>query len=203
MLFPSVLSDSVDDYLTFPEGFRIGAGGASYQYEGGWNASGNHRTKNAIEYISDISYNHNNYQLELCFALKHMQTYCWYTNHLHLNFADKGENTWDRFTHTMPWRIKDRSNGDIACDSYHKYKDDVRWAKEIGVSWLFDDTPCLYNRSSCLLVVWIDWITLHSSITTVSRWAGPGSCRLDTPIKSAKMVYVTTKAWSTSFSITA
>ncbi|XP_046486759.1 myrosinase 1-like [Neodiprion pinetum] len=74
-----------DDYLTFPEGFRIGAAGASYQIEGGWNAS------------------------------------------------DKGHSVWDNFTHREPWRIVDNSNGDIACDSYHKYKEDVKWLKEIGL----------------------------------------------------------------------
>ncbi|KAF2902683.1 hypothetical protein ILUMI_03504, partial [Ignelater luminosus] len=44
----------------------------------------------------------------------------------------KGENIWDRFTHQLSEKILDGSNGDIACDSYHKYKEDVALLKEMG-----------------------------------------------------------------------
>jgi beta-glucosidase len=36
----------------------------------------------------------------------------------------KGESIWDRFAHT-PGRIKDGEAGDRACDSYHRFRDDV------------------------------------------------------------------------------
>ncbi|XP_017770833.1 PREDICTED: myrosinase 1-like isoform X2 [Nicrophorus vespilloides] len=51
------------------------------------------------------------------------------------NLNGKGENVWDRYTHTHPEKIVDGSTGDIACDSYHKYKEDVALCKELGVDF--------------------------------------------------------------------
>ncbi len=44
----------------------------------------------------------------------------------------KGENIWDRFTH-IPGNIADGTNGDVACDFYHRYEEDIRLAKEFGI----------------------------------------------------------------------
>lgn len=41
---------------------------------------------------------------------------------------------WDRMLHNRPELVKDKSNGDVACDSFHLYKEDVKLVKEIGVS---------------------------------------------------------------------
>ncbi|KAG8289658.1 hypothetical protein J6590_099995 [Homalodisca vitripennis] len=48
------------------------------------------------------------------------------------NADDKGENIWDHLTHTQPDKIKNRDNGDVACDSYNKYREDVQLIKDIG-----------------------------------------------------------------------
>uniref|UniRef100_A0A7N0ZUR4 Beta-glucosidase n=1 Tax=Kalanchoe fedtschenkoi TaxID=63787 RepID=A0A7N0ZUR4_KALFE len=45
----------------------------------------------------------------------------------------KGPSIWDTYTHKHPGRIRDGSNGDVAIDSYHKYKEDVRIMKRMGV----------------------------------------------------------------------
>jgi hypothetical protein len=47
----------------------------------------------------------------------------------------KGENIWDYFTHTYPDRIANGENGDVACDSYHKYLEDVDLLKNLGANF--------------------------------------------------------------------
>ncbi|KAG6416793.1 hypothetical protein SASPL_124231 [Salvia splendens] len=44
----------------------------------------------------------------------------------------KGSSMWDHFTHTYPDKILDGSNGDVAVDSYHQYKEDVKLLKNMG-----------------------------------------------------------------------
>jgi beta-glucosidase len=48
------------------------------------------------------------------------------------NEDGKGESIWDRFAHT-PGKIRNGENGDVACDFYHRYKDDVALMKELGL----------------------------------------------------------------------
>jgi beta-glucosidase len=48
------------------------------------------------------------------------------------NEDGKGESIWDRFAHT-PGRIRDGSTGDVACDHYHRWRDDVALIKELGL----------------------------------------------------------------------
>ncbi|XP_046623554.1 myrosinase 1-like isoform X1 [Neodiprion virginianus] len=51
------------------------------------------------------------------------------------NISNKGESVWDNFVHNRPWKIKDQSNGDTASNSYHKYKDDVKMVKRLGLDY--------------------------------------------------------------------
>lgn len=44
----------------------------------------------------------------------------------------KGEGIWDRFSHT-PGRIWDGTTGDVACDFYHRYEEDIELAARMGI----------------------------------------------------------------------
>ncbi len=45
----------------------------------------------------------------------------------------KGESIWDRFSHT-PDKIKNADHGDIACDHYHRWEEDLHLLKDLGVN---------------------------------------------------------------------
>jgi len=44
----------------------------------------------------------------------------------------KGESIWDRFSHT-PGKIANGDTGDIACDHYHRWREDMALMKELGL----------------------------------------------------------------------
>lgn len=48
------------------------------------------------------------------------------------NEDGKGESIWDRFSHT-PGNIVDGDTGDVACDHYHRWAEDIRLMREIGL----------------------------------------------------------------------
>jgi len=44
----------------------------------------------------------------------------------------RGESIWDRFSHT-PGKVLNGDTGDVACDHYNRYKEDVQLMKELGL----------------------------------------------------------------------
>jgi beta-glucosidase len=44
----------------------------------------------------------------------------------------RGESIWDRFAHT-PGRIRNDDNGNVACDSYHRYAEDIALLRELNL----------------------------------------------------------------------
>ncbi|KAI4345750.1 hypothetical protein L6164_012848 [Bauhinia variegata] len=46
--------------------------------------------------------------------------------------TNRGYSAWDHFTHEHPGKIKDGSNGDVACNSYELYKEDIKILKDMN-----------------------------------------------------------------------
>jgi beta-glucosidase len=44
----------------------------------------------------------------------------------------KGESIWDRFSHTSG-KVKNGDTGDVACDSYHRFPEDIALLREMGL----------------------------------------------------------------------
>nr|CAD7448184.1 unnamed protein product [Timema bartmani] len=110
---------------SFPEDFLFGAATAAYQVEGAWNESGKifqpklgHSCKGQkletyqVEVMKVVRYS-NQHQVILVRVRNWKHIRC------------KGESIWDRLAHQHPeWMPS--GNGDVADDSYHKYKEDVQ-----------------------------------------------------------------------------
>ncbi|CDP15636.1 unnamed protein product [Coffea canephora] len=45
----------------------------------------------------------------------------------------RGPSIWDKFTEQRPDKVVDGSNGNVAIDQYHRYKEDVQMMKKIGL----------------------------------------------------------------------
>src|SRR5579859_6284232 len=44
----------------------------------------------------------------------------------------RGESIWDRFAHT-PGKTKNGDTGDVACDTYHRYREDIALMKKMNM----------------------------------------------------------------------
>jgi beta-glucosidase len=48
------------------------------------------------------------------------------------NEDGRGESIWDRFSHT-PGKVFNGDNGDVACDPYHRWRDDISMMRDLGL----------------------------------------------------------------------
>jgi beta-glucosidase len=95
------------------------------------------------------------------------------------NLDGKGPSIWDTFTH-QPGKIRDKTNGDIACDFYNRYRDDISligqmnmgvfrfslsWSRILpnGVGEINQKGIDFYNRviDTCLEMGIEPWVTLY------------------------------------------
>ncbi|XP_060525274.1 myrosinase 1-like [Cylas formicarius] len=51
------------------------------------------------------------------------------------NIDGKGPSFWDNITHAFPNVVADGTNGDVACDSYHRYTEDIPLFANIGIDF--------------------------------------------------------------------
>lgn len=49
------------------------------------------------------------------------------------NEDGKGESIWDRYSHT-PGQVLHNDNGDVACDHYHRWEEDLRLVRDLGAN---------------------------------------------------------------------
>jgi beta-glucosidase len=55
-----------------------------------------------------------------------------YQNEGAWNEDGKGESIWDRFSHT-PGKITNHDSGDVACDHFHRYPEDIALMRQLGL----------------------------------------------------------------------
>ncbi|KAK3911033.1 Myrosinase 1 [Frankliniella fusca] len=102
------------------------------------------------------------------------------------NASGKGPSVWDDSLHREPWRVSDKTNGDVACDSLRLYRRDVQLVKELGLqtyrvslSWpriLPDGTLLKVNKAGVNYYnVLIDEMLAHGiqPIVTLFHWDLP------------------------------
>ncbi len=62
------------------------------------------------------------------------------------NEDGKGESIWDRFAHT-PGKIRGGVTGDVACDQYHRYAEDIALARRLNLkSYRFPSPGRAFSR---------------------------------------------------------
>ncbi|XP_050532041.1 myrosinase 1-like isoform X2 [Daktulosphaira vitifoliae] len=134
ILLFSISSASV---VKFPDKFLFGASSSAYQIEGGWNEDGKSKSIWDELYHSSNNGTNQNY-----FAIPfNKYAFSFIKNHKYKFIGIQKDNLF--FQNLSPEPItrfhsplEDDNvllNGDVACDSYHKYEEDIKLLKELGV----------------------------------------------------------------------
>ena len=55
----------------------------------------------------------------------------------------KGESIWDRFSHT-PGKVRDGDTGDVACDHYNRWPEDIQVMEELDI-WFESNDDADYS----------------------------------------------------------
>ncbi|XP_050532043.1 myrosinase 1-like [Daktulosphaira vitifoliae] len=136
VLLINVCSASV---VKFPDNFLFGASSSAYQIEGGWNEGGKtmsiwdelYHGNNKLTNGSEFSISKKDLRQSIrFFKSKTIKFIGMHKNNLFFKNLSPHPITF------LPSHAKDDNvllNGDIACDSYHKYEEDIKLLKELGV----------------------------------------------------------------------
>ncbi|GAU12671.1 hypothetical protein TSUD_121630 [Trifolium subterraneum] len=84
---------------------------------------------NCIDTVELASLNRNNFPKDFIFGAGSSS----YQFEGATNEGGRTPSIWDTFTHKYPEKINDRSNGDVAIDTYHQYKEDVKIIKDMNL----------------------------------------------------------------------
>ncbi|GJM70774.1 hypothetical protein HMSSN036_29900 [Paenibacillus macerans] len=72
----------------------------------------------------------------------------------------RGLSIWDTYTR-IPGNIRNGDNGDIACDSYHRYEEDISYMKNSGLRPIdFRYLGLEFSLTGWARLTKRDWITI-------------------------------------------
>lgn len=84
----------------------------------------------------------------------------------------KGESIWDRFAHT-PGTVDNGDTGDVACDHYHRYLEDIELVRAFGLAayrfWISWPRVLPAGRGS-LNAAGVDYPTQARTVKQSAHW---------------------------------
>lgn len=104
---------------SFPSNFLWGASTSAYQVEGAWNEDGRAIFLGLAQLLTHFMWSTRS---DICVRQKF---------ELHCYLVGKGLSVWDEYAHRG--LLQNNDTGDVACDSYHKYEEDIKLLKSINV----------------------------------------------------------------------